>query len=114
MTEPRVILSDESGSATYAIPPNSGEDIPPSYNLTKAEVSQGRWVFYDAQYNSLCGNIKLVNEGEGQVELGFICKSAREVEYKADGICLFEHYNYCGKMQVNDNICTLSFYLFFF
>ena len=110
MTEARAVLSDASGSATYGIPPNSGENIPASYNLTKAEVTQGRWIFYDGQYNNNSGNSKVVYEGQGKVDLGFVCLSAREVEYKADGICLFEHYNYCGKMQVNDNTCTLSFY----
>ena len=106
MTEARVVLYGPS-SSTYDIPPNSGENIDPSYQLNKAVVTQGRWIFYDGQYNKQCKHSKLVMEGEGKVDLGFICESAREVEYKADGICLFEHYNYCGKMQVNVNTCTL-------
>ena len=106
MSEARVVLYGPS--STYDIPPNSGENIKASYNLNQAEVTQGRWIFYDGQFNNQCKSAKLVREGEGKVDLGFICTSAREVEYKADGVSLFEHYNYCGKMEVNVKIVISS------
>ena len=106
MTEARAVLY--SGTQQYEIPPSSAEEIPASYGLNKAEVFQGTWIFYDRSYKENNVKSKLVREGEKQVDLGFTCRSAREVQDKADGICLFEHGRYGGTMKVNDSTCTLT------
>lgn len=99
MTEVRATLKTSSGN-TYDMPPNTGENIPGD-GFTVAYVHQGTWIFYDTSYKiNHSKKFKIVREGSGDVSLGFSAKSAREVDYLADGIVLFEHYNYCGVMKV--------------
>lgn len=98
MTEARATLSNDQGDK-WSMPPNSGASIPTTSKFNKAVVNQGKWIFYNVSYTGNVSASKVVEEGEGEVELGFVCASARETDYKADGICLFEHYNYAGKME---------------
>ena len=102
MGEPRATLSNDRGDK-WDMPPNGGEfgQIPDSAQFNQAEVNQGKWIFYNDGFENNGAQSKVVNEGEGKVSLGFTCLSAREADYNADGICLFEHFNYCGKMQVS-------------
>ena len=99
MTEPRATLKNSNGN-TFDMPPNSGETIPDAA-FNEVYVHQGTWIFYDSSFTSdHSAKVMVVREGSGNVDLGFNCRSAREVDYLSDGIALFEHYNYCGVTKV--------------
>ncbi|XP_028396826.1 uncharacterized protein LOC114520705 [Dendronephthya gigantea] len=101
MTEARATLKNSIGNR-YDMPPNSGDSIP-DVGLNEAYVNQGTWIFYDSSFTGNGGNFMVVREGDGNVELGFNCVSAREVDYQSDAVALFEHYNFYGvtKTYVN-------------
>ena len=102
MTELRASLRNSAGSTTWDMPPNAGENIPGGI-FNKVVVSQGKWIFYNNDYNLNDGRSVVVDEGEGEIDLGFFCESAREIKHAADGIALFEHYKYRGVTKVSSN-----------
>ena len=103
MTEVRASLRNSDGSSTWDMPPNEGVTIPGGI-FNKVVVSQGKWIFYNNSYNGNDGRSIVVQEGQAETDLGFFCESAREIKHAADGIALFEHYNYRGKTEVSSNI----------